>query len=196
MIKLSKTLILASKSPRRRELLQKIGLNPLIIPSTVEETLDYYDDFQDYVKKLAKKKGLDVVKAQQLQDFLLTASDTIVELKGQILEKPKDKGEAFSMLKSLSGEVHRVYTSLFIYDKSENLEISDCRITKVKFRKLSDEIISSYIETGEPMDKAGAYGIQGYGSQFVEKIDGCFFSVMGFPVSLFVEKLNNLGYLV
>lgn len=196
MIKLNKTLILASKSPRRKELLENIGLNPIVIPSNAEEKLNNYNGFADYVMQLAQKKGEEIQNRSEIKNYILVASDTIVEKDGVIFEKPKDENDAFKMLKKLSGSKHSVYTSLYIYDSTSKKKILDYTITKVTFRNISDKVINKYIETKEPLDKAGAYGIQGYGSQFIKNIEGCYFSVMGFPIPLFAEKLNDLGYCI
>lgn len=195
MIELNnKKVILASKSPRRKELLENIGLKFEILPSDIEEKIDNYTDFGDFVMQLAKMKGEHIAK--NYEEAIVISSDTVVVIDGKILEKPKDREDAFKMLKMLSGNYHDVYTSIFVKDNYLKKEIVDFVKTKVKFSFLRDEIIEHYLDTGESFDKAGAYGIQGYGSKFVEKIDGCFFSVMGFPVSLFAKIVNELGYFI
>lgn len=193
----NKKVVLASKSPRRKELLEKIGLKFDTIPSEIDENISKFDSFSDFVMKLAVMKGDDVsIKSYYDNDSIIISSDTIVVYEGkEILNKPTNRQDAFKMLEKLSGKYHSVFTSLYVRDNYQNLKIKDFFETKVKFIELDKELIESYLNTEEYKDKAGAYGIQGYGSKLVERIDGCYFSVMGFPVSLFAKRIReDLGY--
>ena len=126
-------------------------------------------------------------------EFIL-AADTVVELNGKIFGKPKDMEEAFSFLKTLSGNTHKVITAYVFKNISKNILIKEVVISEVKFLELDNEIINWYLGTAEPFDKAGAYGIQGYGRILVEKINGDYYSIMGFPISNFLENLRKIGY--
>ena len=188
----SRKIILASKSPRRKELLENIGLNFKTYPSDIDENIVEFDSFSDYVLKLAVLKGNDVSEKFDHKDSIIISSDTIVVFNNsEIMNKPKNREEAYEMLKKLSNRTHSVFTSLYIKDNYKNIEISDFIETKVKFIELDNELIESYLDTDEYKDKAGSYGIQGYGSKIVEKINGCYFSVMGFPISLFARKIRE-----
>ncbi|AZR73289.1 septum formation inhibitor Maf [Anoxybacter fermentans] len=182
-----KKLILASASPRRRDLLKQIGLEFDIIPSNVDETIKESDPVQ-LVKKLALLKAKDVA---QRANGLVIGADTIVVDGQTVLGKPGSKKEAFQMLKSLSGRKHQVMTGVAVVDSENNNEWVDVEITQVYFRDLSDAEIERYVASGEPMDKAGAYAIQGKGALFVEKIEGCFFNVVGLPLLKTVQILKK-----
>ena len=178
--------ILASKSPRRVEILEKIVKEFEVVQSNFDEnTIDFKGDIEKYVKDLSRNKAIEVSKRLN-EPSIVIAADTVVFQNGKVLEKPKNEEDAFSMLSSLSGNTHKVYSGVCIVN-TENLDIESfvCE-TKVKFSKLTDDQIDRYIESKEPMDKAGAYGIQGLGGVFVEKIDGCYYNVMGLPIN----KLN------
>lgn len=183
-------MILASKSPRRKEILESVGFNLKIISVDIDECSDEID-ICDKIKDIAYKKVKAV--ADRYSDEYVVGADTIVELDGEIIGKPKDEREAYEILKRLSGRTHNVITAYSFINRKKNLEIKDCSVTKVYFKELSDEMIEWYIGTKEPMDKAGAYGIQEKGAIFVEKIEGDFFTVMGFPIERFMERLLNLG---
>jgi len=180
----TKRIILASGSPRRRELLQNIGIKCEIIPSTFEEDLDPKKYSPDaFVTETAKFKVLEVserLSSDARPPDLIIGCDTTVALGDAMLGKPSSKENAFEMLTMLSGKPHTVYTGVVL--KTPLKTVSFCESTKVYFTKLSPEVIQSYIETGEPMDKAGAYGIQGIGGSIIEKIDGDYFTVMGLPL--------------
>lgn len=188
-----RNIILASKSPRRKELLENIGLKFSIRPADIEEVHRGISGFGNIVIDLAEQKA-DAIKEKMFHDRIIIASDTIVVINEQILNKPTDREDAFNMLRNLSGNIHSVFTSLYIYDGYEKKEIKSFTETKVEFYELTDEQINAYLDTHEPFDKAGAYGIQGYGSKFIKKIKGCFFSVMGFPIPLFSQEMYKLGY--
>lgn len=174
-------LILASSSPRRIELLSKLGIDFEVIPSNVEEPIPLLgEDPISFAKRVSKIKADRV--SQLLKEGIILGTDTIVELSGIILGKPVDRNSAKDMLKLLSGRIHRVITGFTIIDSRDKRFISDAVITAVKFRRLREEDIEDYLEKGEYMDKAGAYAIQGYGSNFIEYIKGCYYNVMGLPL--------------
>ena len=184
-------MILASNSKRRQEILKDAGFNFKVITSNIKEISD---------KKIITEKVLDIAekKLEQIakdnkNEFIL-AADTVVELNGKIFGKPKDMEEAFSFLKTLSGQIHRVITAYVFKNISKNILIKEIVVSEVKFFDLDDETINWYLDTGEPFDKAGAYGIQGYGRILVEKINGDYYSIMGFPISNFLENLRKIGY--
>lgn len=183
-------MILASKSPRRKEILEKFDFNLKIITKEIEEVSDR-SGVIDKILDISRKKVMAV--AMDYKNEFVVGADTVVELDGEILGKPKDKEMAFQMLKKLSGRKHRVITAYWIVNVEKEIQISNYDITDVYFHQLKDDEIEWYINTGEPMDKAGAYGIQDKGSLFVEKIDGDFFTVMGFPIGKFVKDLNKMG---
>ena len=136
---------------------------------------------------------MEQIAKDNVNEFVL-AADTVVELDGKILGKPKNREEAFGFLKSLSGKVHRVITAYVFKNISKNILIKEVVVSEVKFFHLDDDTISWYLDTDEPFDKAGAYGIQGYGRILVEKINGDYYSIMGFPISNFLENLRKIGY--
>ena len=178
--------ILASNSPRRKELLKFIFNDNdfFVIPANIDETIPNGIAIEKSAEYLATKKAQTI--AQTHQHSLIIGCDTIVISKGDILGKPQDKHDCFKMLKSLSGIEHVVVTGVCVI--LDNKKVSFSEETKVKFNTLTDEEITKYIETGEPFDKAGGYGIQGYGSLLVEKINGDYFNVVGLPIS----RLNQI----
>lgn len=172
-------IVLASASPRRREILCNVGLEPdLIIPSDADETVNESMSAEETVKVLAERKA-SAIKDKTLAGDIIIASDTIVVLNEKKLGKPADRNAAYNMLAALSGKLHSVFTGVCVL--SGDKKICFCNKTDVEFYDLSEEDINSYIDTGEPFDKAGAYGIQGKGSVLVKRINGDFFSVMGLP---------------
>ena len=171
--------ILASASPRRQELLRYITADFEVIPADVDETLPEGVPAEESAEFLAVRKAVHV--AQQNINSVVIGSDTVVIIDDEILGKPVDEDDAERMLKKLSGRVHKVITGVCIACGNRTFSFSEA--TDVKFYKLSDEEIREYIKTGDPMDKAGAYGIQSAGCVLVEKIDGDFFAVMGLPVA-------------
>lgn len=183
-------MILASKSPRRREILEDTGFNLEIKSADVEE-ISEEKEINLKIMDIARKKTFAVAK--QYPNKYVVGADTIVEVDGVIIGKPKDRESAFQTLKLLSGRKHNVITAYSFINISKNIDIKDYNITEVFFRELDENMIKWYIETGEPMDKAGSYGIQGKGAVFVEKINGDFFNVMGFPIGNFIETLKKLG---
>ena len=184
-------MILASNSQRRQEILKDAGFNFKIITSNIQEISDK-KIITERILDIAEKKLEQIVRNNK-NEFIL-AADTVVELNGEVFGKPKDREEAFSFLKTLSGKTHRVITAYVFKNISKNILIKEAVVSEVKFFDLDDETINWYLDTGEPFDKAGAYGIQGYGRILVEKINGDFYSIMGFPISNFLENLRKIGY--
>ena len=184
-------MILASNSQRRQEILKDAGFNFRVITSNIEEISDK-ENVIERILDIAEKKMEQIAK-NNVNEFIL-AADTVVELDKNIFGKPKDREEAFKFLKLLSGKIHRVITAYVFKNISKNILIREVVISEVKFFDFDDETINWYLDTGEPFDKAGAYGIQGYGRVLVEKIDGDYYSIMGFPISNFLKNLRKIGY--
>ena len=186
----NRRLILASGSPRRRELLGKMGFAFEICTPDVDEHVPGYAS--DIVRTLALRKGL--AAAKNYSDGVIIASDTLVSLDGAPLGKPEDEADARRMLKALSGREHEVYSGVCLIDAATGREEVQVDRTGVWFRELSDAEIDAYIATGEPMDKAGAYGIQGGAGKFVDHFDGSYENVVGFPVDLVRDMLSRFGF--
>jgi len=184
-------IILASTSPRRLELLRGLGLKVKVVGSRVKESKFDISDPEELVKTLAMSKAQEV--ARRTRSGLVVGADTIVVLGGKILGKPRDSEEAKSMLRELSGKTHEVLTGLAVIDASSSKTRVDFVRTKVKFRKLTEEEIASYVAADNPFDKAGAYAIQEKAGLFVEKIDGCYFNVVGLPLAKLAEMLRGYG---
>ena len=179
-------ILLASSSPRRIELLGQLGLDFTHVAPDVEEEESSLDPVER-VEGNARRKAMSV----SAPDSVVIGSDTVVELDGQILGKPSDEEEAKVMLASLSGCVHQVYSGLSLVFKGKSVTRHAC--TKVWFRTLSDKVIDDYVESGEPLDKAGSYGIQDLGRVLVEKIEGSYSNVVGLPLELLEEMLLEFG---
>lgn len=184
-----KRFIVASASPRRKELLEKVGFSFEIIPSDADESTDKNLAPDELVKELAKIKAERVFKDNT--DAVVLGCDTVVEYCGTVLGKPSDREAAKAMLRMLSGKVHNVHTGVCITDKEKT--VSFVNTVKVEFYELSEELIESYVASGESDDKAGAYGIQGLGCVLVKGINGDYFSVVGLPVAETVRALQNFG---
>ncbi|NJD99774.1 septum formation protein Maf [Thermococcus sp. LS1] len=182
-------LVLASASPRRREILGRFIKDFKVVPSNASEECSLTEP-RAYALELARRKAREVYNRV---GGTVIGADTVVSIDGHILGKPGSEEEAYRMLKLLSGRVHCVTTGYCIIYEGE--EVSGAVITEVKFRELSDELIWAYIRTGEPMDKAGAYGIQGKGGLLVEWIKGDYYNVVGFPIEI-IMKLRELGFKV
>jgi septum formation protein len=180
-------LILASASPRRRELLTAAGLEHTVAISHIPESRLPLESPEAYVMRVAEEKARAIVSAES--DVVLGA-DTIVCLNGDVLGKPADRTEAVEMLRALSGRKHRVLTAICLR-RGTHL-IRDMSETWVWFENISDAEVSEYVATGESMDKAGGYGIQGYASRFVKRIEGCYHNVVGLPVSLVYRHLKSI----
>ena len=184
-----KRIILASKSPRRRELLTSLTDTFEIITEDVDETLPDNIDIKEGTELLAVRKGSAVAKKEP--SGLVISSDTLVEFDGIPLGKPKSREDAHRMLRSLSGRSHNVHTGVAVHYRGS--VYSGVATSRVIFRDLTDSMIDEYIATGEPMDKAGAYGIQGLGGKFVEKYDGDFDTIMGLSMRLLRELVDKAG---
>ena len=184
-------MILASNSQRRQEILKDAGFNFRVITSNIEEISDK-ENVIERILDIAEKK-LEQIAKNNVNEFIL-AADTVVELDKNIFGKPKDREEAFKFLKLLSGKIHRVITAYVFKNISKNILIREVVISEVKFFDLDDETINWYLDTNEPFDKAGAYGIQGHGRILIEKINGDYYSIMGFPISNFLKNLRKIGY--
>jgi septum formation protein len=189
MMRTVKPIILASRSPRRIHLLHQIGLSFTVQESGVDEHISDGIAPEEVVRRLSLEKASRV--AERLHDGIVIGADTIVVLDGKILGKPSSKGEAISMLSQLGGKTHTVFTGFALIDVESQKSYVDYEKTEVTFRRLSIEEIECYVESGSPMDKAGAYGIQDdFGAVFVERINGCFYTVVGFPLSKFYTSWN------
>ncbi|WP_147532502.1 Maf family protein [Bacillus marasmi] len=183
-------LILASSSPRRKELLETLHLTFDISSSEADESYVPGTAPKDIVMELAIRKASDV--AQRNPESFVIGADTIVVAGNQVLGKPKDEAEAMEMLTMLSGKTHSVYTGVAIVNGETQVQFYEK--TDVTFWELTEFEINAYIKSGEPFDKAGAYGIQGFGSMLVKQISGDYFSVVGLPVSRTVRELQKLGF--
>ncbi|VVB79472.1 Septum formation protein Maf [uncultured archaeon] len=184
-------IILASTSPRRKELAQQMGLDFEIVPSSYEEDMTLDLSPKELAKTLAYGKAKDV--AGKFDEGIVIGIDTFVVFNGKKLGKPKSKQQAIDMLKSFSGKSQEVYSGIALIDCKTKKEIKDFEVTTLKFRKMNDEEIKKYVETGEPMDKAGAYAVQGLSSIFIEKVNGCYQNIVGFPIHKIYQSLTKLG---
>ena len=186
-----KKIILGSASPRRKELLSQIGVP---FEGRVSNKEEVYTNTvpKEIVKELALMKAENVASEIQARNVIVIGADTIVVHEEQILGKPKDEQEAFEMIRSLQGDTHQVYTGVAVLDFDKTV-INHAMETKVSVNPMSTEEIQKYVESKEPMDKAGAYGIQGRFSAFIEKIEGDYFNVVGLPVSYVYQVLKELG---
>lgn len=184
-------LVLASKSPRRIQLLRELGLEFDIIPSEAEAEADPELAPEEAVQKIALSKGLDVARRVP-SDALVLAADTLVYLDGEHLGKPRSVEEAKAMLRTLSGREHTVVTGIALIRGDRVL--TEAERTEVKFRPLTDDEIDAYVATGEPMDKAGAYGAQGKGALLIEGLRGDYFNVVGLPVCRTALALRKIGF--
>lgn len=186
-------IVLASASPRRRELLEQIGIKfDIVVSNEPEDEIDKSLSPENYTSELALMKACNVAKkltGTKRKDSLIIAADTVVYSDGKILGKPKDSDDAFRILKSLSGKAHEVYTGICVMRLTNGYATSKSIKTTVKFKELTDKTIKAYIKTGEPADKAGAYGIQGRGAVLVEEICGDYFNVVGLPLSALYDVL-------
>ncbi|WP_301099011.1 Maf family protein [Otariodibacter sp.] len=189
-----KSIYLASNSPRRWELLQQLGLDLHSLQSEIDETPHPNEEAKSYCLRVAieKNKAAQAVRsAKNLANFPILTADTTVSIDQMILGKPKDKDEAYSMLKRLSGKTHQVFTAVCISDGEK--QYSCVQTSEVTFKVLSDLEINAYIATGQPMDKAGAYGIQGIGGCFISHLTGSFTGVMGLPMYETADLLKQCG---
>jgi len=188
LLQLPKPLILASNSPRRAQLLRQVGLEFRVIASSVSELIDDKRTPEELVLELSLAKAKDVTP--QIDRGIVVGADTLVVLNKKILGKPANYDEAFAMLRYLSGQTHQVYTGFALVDTPSKRYFIDYERTDVTFRHLGDEEISLYIQLDHPYDKAGAYGIQDRSALFVERINGCYYNVVGFPLTRFYLQLR------
>lgn len=185
------TLILASSSPRRKELLTQLGLTFRIMTSNVKENTDRNVPPEELTVKNARKKSLSVAEKAETGDIVIGA-DTVVAADGVVYGKPCDTEEAVRMLAALNGREHQVVTGVAVV--RNGLIWTDYAVTRVQMARLSDGEIERYVATGEPMDKAGAYAIQGIGALFIEEIAGCYFNVVGLPLHVLSRLLHKAGF--
>jgi septum formation protein len=181
--------ILASSSPRRRELLAMIGIAHEVIPADIDESYFPGEPPNAHAERLAREKGR--VIAERHPEAVVISADTIVVIDGEVLGKPRDTAHAVRMLRQLSGRTHTVFTAVAVA-RDGRVE-SGVEAVTVTFRELTEPEIIAYVGTGEPMDKAGAYGIQGYGATIVERIDGDYFAVMGLALGRMIALLKRVG---
>jgi septum formation protein len=190
-------IVLASSSPRRIDLLHSIGLEFVIVPSNVEEEILPNESPGQLVERLALSKARDVALSLSPDvsgnDTIVIGADTVVVLDGRILGKPHSNDEAHRMLRGLSGRTHEVYSGVALVDVSNARERVAHEVTKVTMRDLSDDEISAYVSSGEPEDKAGAYAVQGKGALLITSIDGCFYNVVGLPLTKLCLELRRMG---
>ena len=183
-------LVLASRSPRRREILRQAGIPFVVRPMEVDETPLPGEAARDYVVRIARDKAEAAAAGLAAHGEIVLGADTTVLINREILAKPLDAADARRMLHLLSGQRHSVLTGICL--RSANRVIEDCAETGVWFAPLSSHEIEDYAATGEPMDKAGAYAIQGLASKFIQRIEGCYFNVMGLPVALVYRHLREM----
>jgi septum formation protein len=184
--------VLASASPRRTMLLEMIGLRHTVTFPSFEEASVDCDVPPVRVLRLAREKAYDVKNG--VKGGVVLGADTLVVQGGRILEKPSSREDALGMLSRLSNNWHEVYTGLHLIDVDSGRDISGYEMTRVRFRDICDSEIDVYMKTGEPMDKAGSYGIQGFGAVFIDRIEGCYFNVVGLPLTRLMTLLNELGF--
>ena len=183
-------IILASQSPRRRELLERMGISQFeIIPARGEERIDPALTPRELVEELSRQKAAEIAASNA--DALVIAADTVVAIDGRVLGKPSSRAHAVEMLTALSGREHHVYTGFTVCRDGETVTAHED--TAVRFRALTPEEIEAYVDTGEPMDKAGSYGIQGFGCVLVEGIVGDYYNVVGLPVCHLAQVLTRFG---
>lgn len=184
-----KTIILASQSPRRKELLEKCGFPFITEPADIDETLNLTLSLQEAIQDLAERKAYHIFKKHE--DAIVIGSDTIVTIDDEVLGKPKDDAHAFSMLKKLQGRSHSVITGIAIFTSEEKW--SDVSVSHVTFAPMNDAEIEKYISTGECRDKAGAYAIQGFGGRYITRIEGDYYSIMGLPLNKVYAQLTKIA---
>ena len=183
--------ILASASPRRRELLARAGFSPEVLPANVEEDENPQGNPEEMVRHNARIKALAL--AERFSDALILAADTTVALEGEVLNKPASMADAWAMLKKLSGRTHTVYTGVVLQCKVAGLYEEFCQSSRVVFKTLGDDVIGRYFQIVNPLDKAGAYGIQDGRELIIDSFEGPISNIMGLPVESVVEHLERLG---
>ena len=188
-------LILASSSPRRAEVLRNAGIEFEVRPADIDESRRPDESAGDYVQRLALEKARTVAEvAMGTEDSLVVGADTVVVNRGEILLKPDSADDARRMLRQLSGGVHEVHTGLAVIRMPQRTQRVIEEVTSVQFAQLSDAEIDAYIATGEPFDKAGAYGIQSLGGRYVTRVEGCYFNVMGMPLGRLWDTLKEFNW--
>ncbi|MGI6421050.1 MAG: Maf family protein [Syntrophomonadaceae bacterium] len=186
-----KRIILASSSPRRKQLLEQLGISFDCCPARIDEDLGTEETAREAVRRIALNKAEKA--SEMVRNSIIIAADTMVVCNGEVLGKPDNARDAFNKLYKLKGREHEVITAVCVMDtENGQCEVQD-EITRVYFRDISDEEIRAYIRTEEPMDKAGAYGIQGMGAVFVDRIEGCYFNVVGLPLKHLYSMLQRQG---
>lgn len=191
MIKTDLPIYLASKSPRRRKLLKQLNLKFKSFSVKAEENILPYEKPEKAVIRIAKEKMF--LSKKRIKSGIIITADTLVFLNGKVLGKPLNQTDVFRMLKKLSNKTHQVYTAYCLYNTKTGKTITEFVKTDVTFRKLTEQEIRDYIKTGSPMDKAGAYGIQDdFGAVFVDHINGCYYNVVGLPLSKFYHALLRI----
>ena len=180
------SIILASKSPRRESIIKKIGLKFKVIPSNVSENIDFYLSPKNLAEYFSKQKAMEV--SERYKNKIIVGADTIVYLDEVIFGKPKDRHENYKMLKFLSGKTHNVVTGVSIIHKNKGIQKTFSQITNVTVEEIPDNQLSYYIDNYSTLDKAGGYGIQDWFSVWIKKIDGCYYNVMGLPLSEFYKN--------
>ncbi len=185
-------LILASASPRRAALLDQAGISFTIIKPALKENPDFSKPPSEMVAALAREKALSV--AETLQQGIVLAADTVVVYRGEVLGKPHDPEDARRMLVLLGGNTHEVFTGVTLIDAASGVGQNGVSVTKVWMKKMREKDIAAYVASGEPFDKAGSYGIQGKAALFVEKIEGCYFNVVGLPLSLLFDLMLRMQH--
>ncbi len=189
-MRLTRRIVLASRSPRRIALLRQIGLTPEVLPTDVPELFDDAQSPSENARRLALEKAR--AAAAAVDDGIVIGADTIVVLDSHVLNKPADRADAIRMLSLLSGRTHVVYTGFALLDSRSGESMSDVEATRVTFRPIGRREIEEYVDGGSPMDKAGAYGIQDdYGAVFVSRIEGCYYTVVGLPLSRLYTALTK-----
>ncbi|MEG0133626.1 MAG: Maf-like protein [Clostridium sp.] len=187
-------IVLASASPRRQELLKRITENfEIKVSNFDEDSLEFNGDIEDYVCTLAKGKAENVLFDKTNDENIIMGCDTVVYLKGKIFGKPTDDKDAFEMLKKLSGNIHKVYSGIALLNSKTKKCVTKSVCTEVKFMEISDDMIIKYVKSGQCNGKAGAYGIQDDAAVFVEKIDGCYYNVVGLPLNTVFLLLREMG---
>lgn len=193
-MKTNKRIILASQSPRRHELIKKLNIEFDVILPTFEEKLSSDDYSDEIIKNLSLSKALSVLE-NKISNSLVISADTVVVFENKIFGKPTDEKHAKKMLQKLSGNIHVVVTSVSVIDSDTKKSITKLTKTFVTFQKLSDELIDKYIKEKRPLDKAGAYGIQEMGEEFIKNVDGELDNVIGLPTKTLKNILEEFGYL-
>lgn len=184
-------IVLASASPRREELIKRLGLDFTVFPSKIDESQFDNLEPEEMVQELARAKAEEV--AELVEDTIVIGADTVVVYNGEVLGKPEDERQAISMLKVLQGRKHKVFSGLAVVETDSRRTLIDFDETDVYMRSLEREEIEGYVKTGEPMDKAGSYGIQGIGGTLVERIDGSYYTVMGLPIHKLALMLKEFS---